>query len=141
MDFAIKLAVFPFVWLAVLKALSLISGWNDLSNDYCYTNSPRLNTFKWYWFVTVWIGGIAHGGTRVGVNEQGLLLQGEFPFRPFHPPLFIPWEKILYGGTRRVLLKNYLVVIARGHAITILMPSSIIKDIQIAQLERSNAME
>lgn len=38
------------------------------------------------------------------MNKEGLGISVLFLFRPFHPPLFIPWDQINIGERSRLLL-------------------------------------
>lgn len=79
-------------WAFVLNVIGLLSGWSSLAHHYrarapfdltqTFLGSGRLGLSN-------------YGGCLVfGVNADGLSLKVFFPFRPGHPPLFIPWSDI-----------------------------------------------
>jgi hypothetical protein len=41
----------------------------------------------------------------MGANQRGLHMSVLFPFRPGHPPLFVPWEDVSVTEGRSFFLK------------------------------------
>lgn len=86
------LVVFPLFWIAILGLLSLVSGWNQLADQYQHTlpfsgtkHHMQSGMLRWVNF---------RNALTVGANEQGLYLVPMILFRPFHKPLLIPWHEI-----------------------------------------------
>jgi hypothetical protein len=102
---AIPAILFPFffvgMWCAVSLILSTIGGWRRLAKSYPVRGQPSGRRFS------------MQGGTVGQVNysacltiytsSQGLYLSILFPFRPGHPPLFIPWDAVHNAKARRFL--------------------------------------
>ncbi|VTU01525.1 Uncharacterized protein OS=Myxococcus stipitatus (strain DSM 14675 / JCM 12634 / Mx s8) GN=MYSTI_03331 PE=4 SV=1 [Gemmataceae bacterium] len=83
---------FVAFWVVVCHIVSLGSGWWALSRAYRPAapfagkwrrgRSFRLNSANY------------NGCATLGTNADGLYLGVFFPFRPGHPPLFIPWADV-----------------------------------------------
>ena len=85
---------FPVIWCLALGAAAQLSGWNKLAKLY-----PDHDTHVDNWQGFCWgMFGIAgyKGCLWIAVAPQGLHIRtGPFwMFRPFHPPLMIPWSAI-----------------------------------------------
>jgi hypothetical protein len=91
-DFMRNLILFVPLCLAVLLVLSFVGGWLQLSLKY-----KAIDTFdgqRW-WFQTGSLRSVNYSSCLiVGASPQGLRLATLFLFRPFHPPLLIPWQDI-----------------------------------------------
>jgi hypothetical protein len=87
------LLVFVVLWCGILFLISLTGGWFQLSLKYRARGHFNGNT---WWFQSASFRYLVGYGNclLVGANEKGIRLSVLFPFRPFHPPLFIPWSDI-----------------------------------------------
>lgn len=97
----IGFCVFFFVlWVASNFMFSKITGWGKLSSKYKILSKPVVQPIK---FVNVYWGSVFITGNiyTVGANNKGLYLDVCFPFNPFHPPLFIPWQDIKQKQVKR----------------------------------------
>lgn len=88
------LAWFPLafvgMWVAVAAVLSLTGGWNHLAQTFRAEPGSAQNR---RWFCSGRVGLVDYNGCLIrGHSRQGLYLAVLLPFRPFHPPLFIPWS-------------------------------------------------
>jgi len=80
------------VWYAVLALASWASGWRCLArafgNQSLVVGAPAR-------FLSARIGHVEYSGIlNAGAGDFGLALVPVRMFRPFHPPLFIPWTEM-----------------------------------------------
>lgn len=90
------LLAFFLLILGVLYFFSRVNGWHELSQYY-----PTRNPYQGKWIVhdldEVEVRFNASDGVnsiRLGADAQGLYISMWIGFRPFHPPLFIPWSDV-----------------------------------------------
>jgi hypothetical protein len=85
---------FIVMWFFALFMISLFNGWNALAQKYTCDGEIADNWKGWQGGYIGW----AHykGCLWIATTPRGLCLKtGPFVFfRPFHPPLCIPWEAI-----------------------------------------------
>jgi hypothetical protein len=96
---------FSALWCLILWIIALTGGWRKLAGRYRHLGdiqgqilrfqSARLN---WSNYSNI---------LRIGLSERGLYLSPMAIFRPFHPPLFIPWEEIEAEPFQRALWRGY----------------------------------
>lgn len=96
---------FIVLWCLILWIIALSGGWKKLADRYAMPGdfqgqilrfqSARLN---WSNYSKI---------LRIGLSERGLYLSPIVLFRPFHPPLFIPWEEIEAEPFQRALWRGY----------------------------------
>ena len=91
-------------WFIVLKCLSVYTGWSRLAKEFAFKGKFLGKVFR-----CQSVGG--SGATHIGMNEDGLYLAHLFPFRPFHKPLFIPWERIKFGRGRQLVFSGYYIIV------------------------------
>lgn len=96
--------LFVGVWFFYLKLFSIHSGWSLLAKEFGFKGKFSGKIFR-----CLNING--YNTTHVGLNEDGLYLAVVFPFRPFHKPLFIPWEKIKFASGKRLFFSGYYITI------------------------------
>ncbi len=86
------LLMFPVIWCTVLALLSMLSGWRSLGERFRAEGPPPEGR---QWLVSGSVGWIDFSGSLVvGRSEAGLHLAAFPLFRPFHPPLLVPWSAI-----------------------------------------------
>ena len=92
--------LFIAVWVGALSLVARLGGWSRLAAAY-----RMWEPFEGYrkWFAS---GSLLRGGSSfgfpwnydgcliVGANADGLSVAVLPPFRPGHPPLFIPWRDV-----------------------------------------------
>ena len=93
------------LWIFTLGVLSLISGWKQMEGryrhpggfqgDFLRFQSARMNLVN---FRSV---------LNLGLNPEGLYMVPMVLFRPFHPPLLIPWEEIVAQPFKRTFYQGY----------------------------------
>jgi hypothetical protein len=80
------------VWCAVLALSSWASGWRRLARAF---GNPSLVAGTPTRFLSARIGHVEYSGMlNAGAGDFGLALVPMWMFRPFHPPLFIPWTEM-----------------------------------------------
>jgi hypothetical protein len=80
------------VWCAVLAISSWASGWRRLARVF---GNPSLVVGAPAPFLSARIGHVEYSGIlNAGAGDFGLALVPVRMFRPFHPPLFIPWTEM-----------------------------------------------
>ncbi|MDX1962834.1 MAG: hypothetical protein SFX18_06755 [Pirellulales bacterium] len=99
--FAFCTAVFfsAFIYAGFCALLSWVGGWWQLGNLYPATIKESGSEF---WMISGSFGwppfAASYGRCLfVTVTSRGLRISIFFLFRPFHPPLFFPWERVLRG--------------------------------------------
>jgi hypothetical protein len=88
------LTLFVVSWTMTLFLIARMNGWDQLATLYS-ANADEFAGRKWYLQSARMRGfGRYKGALTLGANSRGLYLAVVLPFRPGHPPLFIPWEAI-----------------------------------------------
>jgi hypothetical protein len=96
---ALFVALFAVVWFVVLNLIARFGGWTRLAAAYS-CREPFQGYQKRFSSGTL-LGGMFlgmpcdyNGCLTVGANGDGLYLALLPPFRPGHPPLFVPWSEV-----------------------------------------------
>lgn len=98
----VAVAGFAVWWCLVLWVVGSLSGWRTLARHYRATG-PFRGTVRH--FRSAKIGWADYNGAlALGTNPDGLHLAVFFPFRPGHPPLFVPWAEVAASPTKGWLL-------------------------------------
>lgn len=93
------LAAFVFLWFAALWLLARVGGWASLAAVYPVHTEPAGERFGWQSVqLNNWFG--YNGSVNIVAGIQGLHLSVFFLFRPFHPPVYVPWSEIQAHSTR-----------------------------------------
>ena len=80
------------IWTFVLWLASWTSGWRRLAERFSATFEYTSEVVK---FVSARFGLASYSGVLIlGAGPQGLYLVPIRIYRPFHPPLLIPWTEI-----------------------------------------------
>ncbi len=101
-----------------LITVSIWSGWNRLAHNYRLRGRRRGNGQRWT-FLNARMGRRKsdtlfevplplcpfRNCVNIGANENGLYISLFAIFRPFHPPLLIPWEHISAKEADSLFLK------------------------------------
>lgn len=104
---------FVAVWITVLRLISAM-GWQRLAE--VYGSEKACEGTRWY-MQSAKVGKAAYNGCLiVGANYNGLYLSILFLFRPWHPPLFIPWTDISAKEAKRPLLLGDLSILTFNRA-------------------------
>lgn len=77
-------------WLFVLRFLGRKSGWSDLAEVYGEVRPDAFGDPS-VWLAGAYVGPVRHySSLNLSTAAGGLAVRGWGPFRPWHPPLFIP---------------------------------------------------
>lgn len=90
---------FILFWSVLLNFIAYFSGWWSLAARYAATTRFEGKRRR---FRSLQIGTANMGGcVTIGTNVDGLYLAVILPFRPGHPPLFVPWSDVRVQQARR----------------------------------------
>jgi hypothetical protein len=105
------LALFVAAWCFESYLNSSLSGWHSLSKRFRAQSEFLGQSTSAGIFFNVCLRYWADysGIIRITSEEDALHLSAVFPFRPFHPPLRIPWTEIKFGRTK-YLWRQYVVL-------------------------------
>ena len=93
-----------------------VGGWSKLAAVYPLT---RPFTGERWHMRSARFGWSAYNGViTMGADPVGLYLAVMFPFRPGHPPMFIPWSEISAVETR-FIFTYYALSFARAPGVTV----------------------
>jgi len=85
-------AAFVLLWFFGLWLGSRVCGWRRLAEHYRSTSSFDCEMVQW---TSARLGFCNYNGVlSVGVSEVGFYVIPVLIYRPFHPPLLIPWTEI-----------------------------------------------
>lgn len=116
---------FVMAWSVVLSLLARLSGWSALAEHYEAADSfegptRRFQTISMarYRSLPSNYGNIVN----LGADARGLHLSLLLPFRPFHPPLVIPWSDLLAAPRQVLLWARVELTAARAPEVKIVIP-------------------
>lgn len=88
------LALAPALWLLILSLAARLSGWSRMGARFG-SPGPFAAVGERVRFASARIGWANYSGAlEVRASPSGLYLAPIFPFRPFHPAIFIPWREV-----------------------------------------------
>ena len=91
----------PAFFSLILFLLAKLGGWSALAERY-RMDRPFQGSLWRYQFG--FLGSTRYNGAlTVGSGSEGLYLAVFVFFRPFHPPLLIPWSEVSLGGRKTIL--------------------------------------
>lgn len=86
-----------FYWWLLCVVVSHAGGWARLAPSYPAKARPKEGLLKWQ---TLRVGRCSYlRVATIAATAEGLYLAVGFFFRPAHPPLFMPWDKIIERRT------------------------------------------
>ena len=91
---AVILAPFAFVafWCTIVFLIGRLGGWSRLAAHYAHEG--HFSGERWS-LQSARLGWSGYSGVlTMGANGEGIYIAPIFPFRPGHPPLFVPWRDI-----------------------------------------------
>jgi len=92
--------LFVAIWTFVLWIASRASGWRRMAQRFGGPG-PFASVGERVRFASAQIGWANYGGALdLRVSASGVYLATVWVFRPFHPPLFVPWAEIEVQPTR-----------------------------------------
>ena len=101
---AVGTLFFLLCWSGILNAIAWMGGWWHLAREFpddalLHDRGPvRRRRFQSGSFGLM----NYNSALTIGVYEQGLRVAALWPFRPGHPPLFIPWSELVDARAKRV---------------------------------------
>lgn len=107
--------VFPFffvgMWLLVLAILGTM-GWSGLARRFPADERPTDGRAVWGTSLRMGsFAGTSYGGcVNLRVGSSGIRFSVWLPFRPFHPPIFLPWSAVESCEERRILFLRRVVI-------------------------------
>jgi hypothetical protein len=105
-------------WVGVSWLISWTGGWGRLARHYRHTTQVEKT---WHHVRIAYFGWAGYGNClTAAATADGLFLAPYLPWRPGHPPLFVPWEDvtvravsgILWGYLEFRFVKEPLVTVA-----------------------------
>src|SRR5438128_1154503 len=89
------LLILPLTWTAAM-ALGSAGGWGAVARAYpAHGRRPeRVWRFRSLQIRAGWLPSNYGGIVTVGADPDGLFFAVFLPFRPFHPPIFVPWAEV-----------------------------------------------
>jgi hypothetical protein len=96
---------FSVLWCLILWIIALSGGWKKLANRYAMPGNFQGQVLRFQSARLNWSN--YSNVLSIGLSERGLYLSPMAIFRPFHPPLFIPWEEIEAEPFQRAMWRGY----------------------------------
>lgn len=103
---AILIPVMVGMWVAVTGLLASMSGWSDLADTFTAGERPKGETFRNSVFKVGSVG--EKGVTTMIPSPHGLYLVPTTLFRFRRPAVLVPWNRIRFVESHRVLWKRSL---------------------------------
>ena len=118
-------------WLFVIYLLAAASGWRLLARRFRlqgeFTGQKwRMQSARLRWMISF------NNCLTIGADETGLFMAPMLLFRPWQPPLFIPWAEISYAGTSGIVFKYVDLQLGRSENIPFKISSSLAANLQAA---------
>lgn len=105
--------LFITIWSFVLWITSHMSGWRRLAKLYPFKNE-KVSAWKQRGGGGIYSRKLPFAGMRgrltVGASKAGYVIKPPFIIRPFHPALFLPFEKIQSEEDRKFLTFDWVVI-------------------------------
>lgn len=96
---------FPLFWCGILGLISL-GGWRRLARQYREMRGPSGDRLPGARSIRLNIANY-NGVISAYSSREGLYLSVMFLFRPFHPPVLIPWTDMQLLGSVNILFFSY----------------------------------
>jgi hypothetical protein len=94
---------FAVMWLGILHLTAWLGGWTRLAHTFVYDGSRTEKPIQRRWFQSGSFGLMNYNSAlNIAIYEEGVRIAVLWPFRPGHPPLFIPWSELREPRVRRV---------------------------------------
>ena len=87
------LLFFAVFWIGIGALLSFVGGWHHLTSSFRASSGIDGKRFRFASMSLGYCVGYEHC-LFITVGRSGVHLSILFLFRPFHPPLFIPWSAV-----------------------------------------------
>jgi hypothetical protein len=134
----IALLVLPAFWASTLFLQSSWSGWRTLSRAYPAKDRVEGRVYTWR---SARMGLVFYRYClRFVAGPDGLEVAVHLPFRPGHPPLFIPWRDLSAHATEEWFMGFVAFRLARHPEIRFLVAPELARDL-LAQSGRAIPIE
>ena len=95
MSGTVFLALFPVWWCFILLILSKVGGWSALAGRFPASGRKPPAGEPSFYFLAGSFSFVRYSGTLIlTAAPEGIYLKNLFLFRPFHPPLLLPWSGV-----------------------------------------------
>ena len=136
------LGLFPVGWCLILALLARVGGWSDLASRHRADSRPTAGETVYF------LGGssssVSYRNTLIlTAAPEGVYLRNMFLFRPFHPPLRLPWAGVQALERRKQWLGPSLVLVyEEGKTrLEVYLPARAWQHIRAAAGERFTAID
>lgn len=117
---------FAIFWLGILHFTAWAGGWTRLAREFADTEEHVAKPLRRAWFQSGSLGLMNYGSClNMQAYEDGVRLAVLWPFRPGHPPLFIPWRELKEAHEKRVFpfVRRLKVEIGAPNPVRVLLPT------------------
>lgn len=122
------------LWYLVLWILAVSSGWRKLSRRF-YVPAPL--SAEPGQPTMARIGAVRYNGAlKIAMESRGLFLAPYRIFRPFHPPLLIPWSEIQIGEATGRMFAGSVLRFAAVPGVWIAFPQHVLDILRTQIAER-----
>ena len=105
-DFVLLIASFAAFWSLLLYLLAHVSGWRRPATRYRAPMDASALVLRHH---VVAMGGAMQRGAGstvvLGISASGLYLTSRLAFRPWHPPIRIPWQEVTLPRLNKIFAK------------------------------------
>jgi hypothetical protein len=100
------IAYIALLWIIITFILSFAGGWHRLASTF---RTDRQETGDIFTFISGRFRFVNYNYIlRVAVSHDGMYLSLFKFFRPFHPPLFIPWQAVRSTVRQNIFWEKYI---------------------------------
>ncbi|QDU78141.1 hypothetical protein Pan97_52230 [Bremerella volcania] len=140
MLFLFVFTIFVLVGGFTLLLLASLGDWRRLAKSFHARHKPDGKTFH---FRSAAVGMVSYGNIlTVCISAEGLYLAVFFPFRPMHPPLLIPWEKITAVREKNTFSqRRYRLSIGSPEWASLTLPEDIVREIKSFMAEKKSTSD
>jgi hypothetical protein len=121
--------LFAAVWGLATQVLSSVGGWRRLAEIYPSPRSPMGKVHRFQSAQLRW-GTNYNGCLDFAADFDGLHVSILFPFRPGHPPLFIPWSEIAFEERPSRFHPMVMMRFMRAPELTMAVPKDLAERLQ-----------
>ena len=112
------------IWFLVLWIFPISSGWRKLAKQF---NAPPLAPVDTRRLGSAFIGAVRYNGAlKTAIDSRGLFLIPYRIFRPFHPPLLIPWSEMRIGEAAGRMVTDSVLQFPAVPGVRIALPRGIL---------------
>jgi hypothetical protein len=118
---------FVAMWFVVLKILSVTGGWGRLATAYPTDRRPDGARFT---MQSARFGFVSYNGClQFTATPAGLFVAILLPWRPSHPPMFLPWTDILVAPYEAWLFRGVELAFRKQPGVRMRLPERLAKQL------------